>query len=266
MVKKILGKSYLALVLLFLYVPIFYIMLFSFTQSNVMGVWNGFTFDLFIDLFTGPKSGDIGHAVLNTLILAACASLLSTVLGTMAALGIYYSKKRTRKIMNTVNQIPILNADIVTSISISILFTTLSLGKGFGTLLVAHTVLCTPYVILSVMPRIRQLNKNIYEAALDLGATPSKAILKVILPEIMPGMLTGFILSFTLSIDDFIFTIFNTQDYTTLTKFIFDDATRGGLTAELRALSTVIFLLVFSVLLIVNFKTKNKVVEHSYVK
>lgn len=266
MVKKIIGKSYLALILLFLYVPIFYIIVFSFTETKVMGVWKGFTFDLFINLFNGPNSQRIGKAVTNTLILATSASLISTILGSMAALGIYYSKKRTRKIMNSVSQLPILNAEIVTSISISILFTTLAIGKGFGTLLVAHTVLCAPYVVLSVMPKIRQLNKNIYEAALDLGATPSQALIKVILPEIMPGMITGFVLSFTLSIDDFIFTIFNTQEFETLTKFIWDDATKGGLTPELRALSTIIFLFVFSVLLIVNFKTKNKVIEHSFMK
>lgn len=266
MVKKLLGKSYIGLVLLFLYVPVFYIIVFSFNTSPVMGVWKGFSFDLFVNLFTGEKAEALGNAVKNTLILAFCSSLISTILGSMAALGIYNSKKRTRNIMNGVSQLPILNAEIVTSISISILFTSIAIGKGFGTLLVAHTVLCTPYVVLCVMPKIRQLNKNIYEAALDLGATPSQALYKVILPEIMPGMITGFILSFTLSLDDFIFTIFNTQDYTTLTKYIYDDAVRGGLSPELRALSTIIFLLVFTVLIIVNIKSKNKIVEHSFVK
>lgn len=266
MVKKLFAKSYIALILLFLYVPIFYIIVFSFTESKVMGVWKGFSFGLFKELFTGPNSAALGKAVTNTLVLAFCASLLSTLLGTAAAIGIFNSKKRTRQIMNNVSSLPILNAEIVTSISISILFTSLAVGKGFGTLLAAHTVLCAPYVVLSVLPKVRQLNKNVYEAALDLGATPSQALIKVIVPQIMPGIISGFVLSFTLSIDDFIFTIFNTQDYTTLTKYIYDDAVKGGLSPELRALSAIIFLLVFSVLLIANFKSKNKVVGSSFIR
>lgn len=269
MVKKILGKSYILLILLFLYIPVFYIVFYSFTDAQVTGVWNGFSLNLYVRLFTGVRSAGIRQAVINTLILAFSAAAVSTVLGTVGAIGTFYSRRRTRRILNFTTNLPILNAEIVTSVSLSILFVSLSIDKGFGTLLVAHTVLCTPFVVLSVLPKLKQLNKNVFEAALDLGATPITAMTKVILPEIMPGIITGFILSITLSIDDFIFTIYNTFNYTTLTKFIYEDAKSNGFTPELRALSTLIFVIVFIVLIVQNLRNKNikgKVIGSSFLR
>lgn len=258
MVKKIFAKSYIWIVLLLLYTPIFFVIAFSFTESVVMGQWAGFSFNLYGKLFTGENAGELGRAVLNTLLLSSCAAVLATLLGTLAAIGIYYSKKKVRMVLSTTNQVPVLNAEIVTAVSLSLLFVSLGIGKGFGTLLIAHLTFCTPFVVLSVMPKLKQLNPNVYEAALDLGATPFQAMYKVIVPQIAPGMLTGFLLALTLSIDDFVITVFNTSGFTTLSKYIYDDAVKGGLGPELRALAAIIFVFVFSLLLIMNLRSSKK--------
>ncbi len=256
MVKKISAWSYITLVLAFIYLPIAFIVVYSFTTSKVMGAWSGFSFQLYADLFAG-KSEEILQAVQNTLVLGVSASAISTALGTTAAIGIYNLKRKTEKVFTSINQVPILNADIVTAVSLMLLFVFLGITKGFVTVLISHVVFCTPYVILSVMPRLRGMDNSIYEAALDLGATPFQALRKVVLPEIMPGVISGFALAFTLSIDDFVITIFNNGSFKTLSTFIYGDAKKGGLTPELRALSTLIFVVVLTLLLIVNLR-KNK--------
>jgi spermidine/putrescine transport system permease protein len=186
------------------------------------------------------------------------AAAASTVLGTMAAIGIYNLLPRSQKIMKMVNTIPILNPDIITAISLFLLFVSLGISQGYTTVILAHITFCTPYVVLSVLPRLRLMNPNLYEAALDLGATPFLAVRRILLPELKPGMISGFILAFTLSIDDFVVTLFNigNQGLETLSTYIYADARRGGLTPELRPLSTIIFIAVLLLLLLINHRVK----------
>lgn len=257
--KSFFAKSYVWLILLLLYTPILFVIVFSFTNTAVMGEWDGFSFDLYVRLFTGVNSKALGQAVLNTVILAACTAALSTILGTLASIGIYNSRKGMKTAYTTVNQIPVLSAEIVTAVSLSLLFVSIGFEKGFFTLLLSHVTFCTPFVVLTVMPKLRQLNPNVYEAALDLGATPFQAMMKVIVPQIWPAMITGFLLALTLSVDDFVITVFNTSGFTTLSKYIYDDAVKGGLGPELRALSTLIFVTVMIVLVIVNIRSRKKV-------
>ena len=177
-----------------------------------------------------------------------------TALGSIAAIGIFNLRSRTRQVMNFANAIPMMNADIITGVSLFLLFVSFGISQGFTTVVLAHITFCTPYVVLSVMPRLKKMNQNVYEAALDLGATPFQALRKVILPEIFPGMISGFILAFTLSIDDFAVTIFTigNQGLETLSTYIYADARKGGLTPELRPLSTIIFVTVLVLLIVIN--------------
>ena len=191
---------------------------------------------------------------LNTFAIALLAATASTALGSIAAIGIFNLRSRTRQVMNFANAIPMMNADIITGVSLFLLFVSFGISQGFTTVVLAHITFCTPYVVLSVMPRLKKMNQNVYEAALDLGATPFQALRKVILPEIFPGMISGFILAFTLSIDDFAVTIFTigNQGLETLSTYIYADARKGGLTPELRPLSTIIFVTVLVLLIVIN--------------
>ena len=176
---------------------------------------------------------------------------------------IFNLKARSRKAIGFVNSIPILNGDIITGISLFLLFVSLGITQGYTTVVLAHITFCTPYVVLSVLPRLKQMNPNIYEAALDLGATPMQALWKVIIPEIRPGMISGFMLALTLSIDDFAVTVFTigNQGLETLSTYIYADARKGGLTPELRPLSAIIFVVVLALLVVINYragKTKKK--------
>ena len=185
------------------------------------------------------------------------------LLGSIAAIGIFNLKARSRKAIGFVNSIPILNGDIITGISLFLLFVSLGITQGYTTVVLAHITFCTPYVVLSVLPRLKQMNPNIYEAALDLGATPMQALWKVIIPEIRPGMISGFMLALTLSIDDFAVTVFTigNQGLETLSTYIYADARKGGLTPELRPLSAIIFVVVLALLVVINYragKTKKK--------
>ena len=191
------------------------------------------------------------------------AATASTLLGSIAAIGIFNLKARSRKAIGFVNSIPILNGDIITGISLFLLFVSLGITQGYTTVVLAHITFCTPYVVLSVLPRLKQMNPNIYEAALDLGATPMQALRKVIIPEIRPGMISGFMLALTLSIDDFAVTVFTigNQGLETLSTYIYADARKGGLTPELRPLSAIIFVVVLALLIVINYragKTKKK--------
>ena len=254
--KKIFSSTYLVLLLVMLYAPIIIIAIFSFTESKVLGNWTGFSADLYTSLFSGGVSDRLIDAIKNTFLIATVAATVSTMLGTVAAIGINDLRYRKRRVVNFVNNIPILNPDIITGISLFLLFVSMGITQGHATVILAHIAFCTPYVVLSVMPRLVQMNPNIYEAALDLGATPMQAMRRVIIPEIRPGMISGFILAFTLSIDDFAVTIFTngTDGLETLSTFIYADARKGGLTPELRALSTIILVVVLLLLVVVNYR------------
>ncbi len=255
MVKKISSYIYLCIVLAFIYLPIAFIIVYSFTESKVMGTWTGFSLDLYRQLFVGAESVKILGALKNTLVLGLSASLIATILGTSGAIGIHNLRKRSKQVFSTINQVPILNADIVTGIALLLLFVFLGINRGFVTLLICHVAFCTPYVVLSVLPRLSQMDNSVYEAAMDLGCPPMQALWKVVIPEILPGMISGFLLAFTLSIDDFVITVFNNGSFQTLSTFIYADAKKGGLTPSLRALSTLIFIFVLTLLLIVNLRT-----------
>lgn len=254
MMTKWLAKGYLWLLLILLYAPILIIMIFSFTEAKVLGNWTGFSTKLYSSLFAGKVQHSLISALWNTFAIAMLAATISTLLGSVAAIGIYNLRARTRQVVNFVNAIPMMNSDIITGISLFLLFVSFHVSQGFTTVVLAHITFCTPYVVLSVIPRLKKMNPNIYEAALDLGATPFQALRKVIWPEIRPGMLSGFILAFTLSIDDFAVTIFTigNEGLETLSTFIYADARKGGLTPELRPLSTIIFVTVLVLLIVIN--------------
>lgn len=255
--KRIFTNGYLLLLLIMLYAPIIIIAIFSFTESRVLGNWTGFSTELYTSLFSGGVSDRLIDAIQNTFLIALTAATVSTILGTIAAIGINDLRYRKRRAINFVNNIPILNPDIITGISLFLLFVSMGISQGYITVILAHIAFCTPYVVLSIMPRLVQMNPNIYEAALDLGATPMQAMRRVIIPEIRPGMISGFILAFTLSIDDFAVTIFTngTDGLETLSTFIYADARKGGLTPELRALSTIILVVVLILLVVVNYRS-----------
>ena len=255
--KRFFAQAYLWLLLAMLYAPIIIIAIFSFTEAKVLGNWTGFSTKLYTSLFTGGVHHSLLSAIENTLIIALAAAAISTVLGSLAAIGIHHLYGRKKMMLNALNNVPMLNPDIITGISLFLLFVSLGVTQGYATVILAHVTFCTPYVVLCVIPRLQQMNSNIYEAALDLGATPFQALRKVVIPEIKPGMISGFILSFTLSIDDFAVTIFTigTGGLETLSTYIYADARKGGLTPELRPLSTIIFMTVLLLLIVINIRS-----------
>ena len=255
--KRFFAQAYLWLLLAMLYAPILIIAIFSFTEAKVLGNWTGFSTKLYTSLFTGGVHHSLLSAIENTLIIALAAAAISTVLGSFAAIGIHHLYGRKKMMLNALNNVPMLNPDIITGISLFLLFVSLGVTQGYATVILAHVTFCTPYVVLCVIPRLQQMNSNIYEAALDLGATPFQALRKVVIPEIKPGMISGFILSFTLSIDDFAVTIFTigTGGLETLSTYIYADARKGGLTPGLRPLSTIIFMTVLLLLIVINIRS-----------
>lgn len=266
--SRILSQGYLWLLLFVLYTPILLIIVFSFTKSKVLGNWTGFTIGLYENLFTGYDLSDnvrvdpnLYRALIYTVVIAFSAALVSTILGTIAAIGIFNLRQRYRKGVMFLNSVPMINPDIITGISLFLLFVFLGISRGLVTVIIAHVVFCTPYVVLSVMPRLQKMNPNIYEAALDLGATPSQAFRKVLVPELWPSMISGFILSLTLSIDDFGVTFFTkgSNGLETLSTFIYSDARKGGLTPELRPLFSLIFLTILVLLIISNLRTSKQI-------
>ena len=256
--SKVFARLYIWLILIILYAPIVFIAVFSFTEAKSLGNWTGFSLKLYQNLFTGSMQNSSGllSAVENTLLIALIASLIATMLGTVAAIGIYNMKGRRKNVMTFLNNIPMINPDIITGVSLFLLFVFLHISQGYTTVVLAHITFCTPYVVLNVLPKLSQMNPNIYEAALDLGATPAQALRKVLIPALRPGMISGFILSFTMSLDDFAVTFFTrgTIGLDTLSTYIYTDARKGGLTPELKPLMTILFLVILVVLLVINIR------------
>lgn len=247
--KGFFRRFYLIIILVFLYAPILTLMVFSFNESKTMARWGGFSLKWYAELFTNST---ILGAIFVTLSVAVLSSLISTVIGTFAAIGINNFKKRPKAFMMSLSYIPMVNADIVTGISMLLLFILLQIPRGYLTLLIAHVTFCLPYTVLSVLPRLKSMDPALYEAALDMGATPRQAIRRVVLPDIMPGIVTGMILAFTLSFDDFVISYFTTQGMlSNLSIYIYSMA-RKGIKPEINALSAIMFVVVMLLLIVIN--------------
>ena len=248
-------KIYIALIILFLYAPIGTLMVLSFNASKTRSKWGGFTFKWYTALF---RNDDILKALFNTLLVAFLSALIATVIGTIACIAMTGMKRRTKAIMMGITNIPMLNAEIVTGISLMLLFISLGFRFGLGTILLSHITFNIPYVILSVMPRMKQLNPSTYEAALDLGASHLTAFFKVVFPDLLPGILSGFLMAFTMSLDDFIITHFTKgAGVDTLSTKIYTEV-KKGIKPEMYALSTIIFVTVLVLLLLVNLSPEKK--------
>lgn len=250
-----LSRVFNGLVFLFLYLPIVVLIIFSFNDSKSRTVWSGFSFHWYTELF---HDEEILSAFSTTLTVSVLASVIATILGTAAAIGFFSMKRRPRNLLMTINNIPMTNADIITGVSLMLLFVftgnLLGFSLGFGTLLVAHITFNIPYVVLAVMPKLRQLDPNLGEAAMDLGATPWQAFWKVLMPELRPGIFNGLLIAFTLSIDDFVISYFTAgSEVSTLAMQIYA-MTRKRISPEVNALSTIMFLTVLILLIIVNLR------------
>lgn len=249
--KSFLKKGYTFLIFFFLYAPIVVLIVFSFNSSKSRATWGGFSFKWYEKLFNDSQ---ILSALYNTLIIALISSVFATIIGTGAAIGISRMKKFPKALSMNITYIPVLSPDIVTGISLMLLFIFIKVPLGFLTMLLAHITFNLPFVIISVLPKLKQLNNQVFDAALDLGATPMYAYKKVILPEIMPGVLTGFLLAFTLSIDDFVISFFTTgSGVSNLAITIFSMA-RRGINPEINALLTLMFGAILFLLLLVNYR------------
>lgn len=243
----------MGLIFFFLYLPLVVLIVFSFNESKSRNIWTGFSFRWYENLFCDKE---ILKALLNTIIVAVIASILATVIGTFSSFGILKMKKWTKKLAMNINNLPIVNPEIVTGVSFMLLFVfaynTFGIFRpGIVTLILSHTTFCLPYVILSVLPKLRQINPHLYEAAQDLGCTPIRAFFKVILPDILPGIITGMIMAFTLSLDDFVISYFTSGTAQTLPIAIYS-MTRRIVSPEINALSTMLFVVVLFLLLVVN--------------
>lgn len=252
--KKAASITIIAVALAFVYAPILLLLVYSFTDSKTIGIWNGFSLELYRQLFTVEKlRGMIG----DTLLLAFLAASISTVIGTLGAIGIFYNKKWLGKFTKGASQIPVINAEIVTAISLALTFSFVKLGKSYAAMLIGHVVLCTPFVVLSVLPKLRQLDPSLYEAALDLGATPAQALFKTLLPEILPGIFAGFMLAITLSLDDYMITAYTKPaQFETISTYVFGalKPKRNSYLPALRALSSVIFMIMIAAVIAMNMK------------
>lgn len=249
MVKKTISNIYMALIFLFLYLPIFVLIVLSFNNSKTRVEWGGFTLKWYVECF---QSEAIMHAFTTTLQITLISAVVSTLIGTLAAIGISAMKQRSRTIYLGATNIPLLNADIVTGISMMLLFVKF-VDLGFVTVLIAHITFSIPYVILNVLPKLKQANRSTYEAALDLGASPLYAFYKVTWPEIRSGVFSGFLMAVTMSLDDFSITYFTKgAGVNTLSTMLYTEL-RKGIKPELYALSTILFFTVFILLLLVNY-------------
>ncbi len=258
--KKLSSKIYLTLVMLFLYVPIFVLIVFSFNDSKSKSVFTGFTFEWYQKLFRNEM---ILSSLRNTLIVAVVASVAATILGTAAAVGINKMRKIPKAVVMNITNIPVINPEIVTGVSLMLLFVFFSarmnLEFGFTTLIIAHITFDVPYVILNVLPKLRQMNPNLHEAAQDLGCSPFKSFYKVILPEIMPGVLSGFLMAFAFSLDDFVVSYFTSGTTSQTLPITIYSMTRKKVNPQVNALSTIIFAVVIIVLISKNIIEKKSI-------
>ena len=250
------AKVYTAIIMIFLFAPIAILLVFSFNEAKSLSVFSGFSLNWYRELF---RDAETLGAVRNTLILAASAALISTVMGTAAAVGINKLRNRAlRTAMDTVTNIPMVNPDIITGISLMLMF--VFVGRLFGaatslnfaTMLIAHVTFCLPYVILQVLPKLQQMDRSLPEAAMDLGCTPLRAFMKVEIPEIMPGVVTGLIMAFTLSLDDFVISYFTSGSGAQTLPITIFSMTRRKVSPQINALSAIIFVVVLLVLIIMN--------------
>jgi len=239
----------MAIIFIFLYAPIIVLAVFSFNESKSRGNWTGFTLKWYVELF---HDMDIRSAFYYTILIAITSAIISTLLGTIAAIGINSMKGKMKSIMLNVNYLPVVNPDIVTGISLMILYISFNIRFGFKTVLISHIVFNTPYVILSILPKLRQLDVHMTEAAMDLGATPIYALRKVILPEIKPGIITGFLMAFTLSVDDFIISYFTKGEGVTNLSIVIYSMARRGVRPTINALSTIMLSVVLLLMILIN--------------
>ncbi len=260
--KRFFADGYLALVLAVLYLPIVVIIVFSFANNSNFSFANGFSFEAYKDIFTGPKSDKLLAALRNTLVLASVASVISTILGAFSTIGIFYLGKRAKKLTLTINQLPMINSEIVMAVALMVFFTAFGqiFPQGWTRLIIGHVSFCTPYVVLSVLPRLQKMDPNMYEAALDLGANPITALFKVVLPYLAPGIVSGFAMAFTISLDDFIITQLNKGEtgIETLSTYIYEDARLKSLEPFWFAVFSIFFIVVLTLLLLANVKKSQK--------
>lgn len=254
--SKLLKKFYVFLVFVFMYAPIVVLMVYSFNDSrSSSAVWRGFTFKWYAKMISDSQ---MMKALQTTLIIALASSLIATLIGTLAAIGIHNMRRRTKNIVMNVTYVPVLAPDIVTGISLMILFVFLRIPMGRYSLLLAHITFNIPYVIISVLPKLSQMNMNMYEAALDLGASPAHAYRKIIFPEIMPGIVTGFLLALTLSIDDFVVSFFTSGAGATNLSIYIYSAVSKKYNPSINALSTIMFIVIFLLLVLINSRSGEK--------
>ena len=257
-IKNGVSGVYLAIILLLIYAPILLLLFASFSSARIIGEGGTFSIDWYIKLFQSERVMGI---LLNTVLLAVIAATLSTVLGTMGAIGIFYSNKRTSALLQGANQIPVVNAEIVTALALAILFAAVTLQRTYFSLVVGHLVLCTPFVLISVIPKLKQMDNNLYEAALDLGASPTQALFRVVIPQIASGIVSGFMLSITLSLDDYIITSFTKPaTFDTLSTYVYN-AVKNESKSDLpliRALSAIVFLIMIIVVVVLIVRSSRK--------
>lgn len=246
--KHIISKLWIGLTLLFLYIPIITMMFFSFNDKRSLSVWGGFSLRWYVRLFEGRQ---MMEAVMNTLVVAILATIISVIIGTLTAIGLSKSRPIIKKIVLNISDLPMLNPEIVTAIGLMLLFTAIGLEKGFVTVLLAHIIFCTPYVILAILPKIRSLDENLVEAAMDLGATPYQALMKVILPQLKPSIIAGALIAFTMSFDDYIISYFVTGNgFKNISILV---STMGRRTnPSVNALSTIFVFVIFLGLVLYN--------------
>lgn len=260
MIRKMWKSAVIVFVLLFLYLPILVLAVYSFTNATNIGAIRGFSLKNYVTLFTTPE---LVRMILGTVVLALSAAVLATILGTLGAIGSFYSKKGMASAITTMNQVPVVNADVVTGFSVCILLVVVfGISKdSFVPLVAGHVTLCAPFVFLSVIPKLKQMDSSIYEAALDLGATPVTALVKVVIPQILPGIVSGFALAVTLSLDDyFVATYTKPATFDTISTYVVN-ATKGAQTTiktALWALSTVLFLVVVLFVTVMNVRAEKR--------
>ena len=247
--KRTFGRILMLLMIVFFYLPILYMIIFSFNDGKSLTSFSGFSLRWYRHML---ESHDMMESLYTTFAVALIATAVSTVVGTISAIGLSKSKKIVRDVMEQIDNLPLMNPEIVTAIGFMLLFITFKVEKGFVTMLLAHIAFCIPYVILSVMPKIKSLDPNLADAAMDLGATPWQALIKVIVPQITPGIVSGSLIAFTMSVDDFIISYFtNGPSFQTLPIYIFS-LTKKRVKPDMFALSTIMFVVIFVLLVLMN--------------